>query len=375
MKNRLVALALLLSVVITFSGCFPTGEKDPNTSVEEFKSGIFEYNADNIEVSFEIPEVPNNLPAKIKIKNKIFETDDILEVFLNGKTIDHVALDTNYWTTDGSLLTVDENCLGFRDGKTCNPAKFQAENPVNYQVILLLYKDYLRNEFFESNVELDGFPSRDAIERAQNFASSLGITNLGNPEIYTASLESYEKIRGGFGDFFNNTYPLTNENEVYFLMFSQEYEDVGLANLYQASVKDSTNKDGIDEVFSPKVTIGISRDQIFYFNVEEAYESNYEVLSDDPLKYDLNYALNELKSFLEKNHFSKKNIIDKAELVYLPTERNETGNLELVPAWCFNGYEFVGNNADPSNYSEYLVNYYKIVISSESGVMNRYMEG
>lgn len=375
MKNRLAALALLLSVVLTLSGCFPTGEKDLNTSSGLFESGIFEYNAGNITVRFEAPEIPNNLPTRIKVMEKKFDTDEMLQLFLDGKTIDHVALDVNYWTDDGTLLTVDGNSLGFRDGKTCHAAKFQVDDPVNYQVILLLYKDYYRDEFFEPNAELDGFPSQNAIDRAENFAASFGMTNLGKPEVYAASLETYQKIRDNFDGFFNDAYTLTNDNEVYFLMYSQVYGDIGLADLYQASVKDNTNKDGLDNVFSPKVVIGISRDRVFYFNVEEAYKSEYEILSSEPVKYDFNYALNELTSYIDKNYFSKKNVIEKAELVYLPVERKEPGYLEYTPAWCFSGYEFDGDPADSSDYTEYIVNYYKIVISAESGVMNRYMEG
>ena len=99
------------------------------------------------------------------------------------------------------------------------------------------------------------------------------------------------------------------------------------------------------------------------FKSGAVYEEEYEVLSDEPIKYDLNYALNELESYLSKVYYSSKKSakISTAKLVYVPIEANgEEGTVEFVLMWSFEGY--VGDiNKD------FYWNDYKIMIRTDDG--------
>lgn len=361
MKKRLAAAALIISIVLTMSGCFPTGEKLPDTSKDYTPENGFKYQAPNINVSFKIPEIQKDIPTRIKLREKSFDDDKMLELFFNGKTILHdKTWEGNYYTDDDSLLCVGSNSLSFCEGKTAPLKKFQIDAPLNYQAALTVDQDYYRDTF-NIGRELDSFSSQNAAERSLELISTLEITNLGEPEFYAFSVDTLEKLKeNGFSFAFNEKYPLTKDNEVYVLKFREIFYGVELADV-QTSIKNNVGKNGSFPISNPNVTIGISKDNIFYFDAGEAYEKECYVLNSDAPKYDLNYALNELKNYLEKNYFSTQTVIDKAKQVYYPIERNEDGYVEYSLAWSFEGY------AEHKDEGDVMKDNYKIIILCENG--------
>lgn len=367
MKKRLAAIAILILVIYTLTGCFPTGvpNSSATSSVLLVEDRIYKFSKDNLDVSFEIPEMPEKLPLRIKLKKKFCETNEIINLFLGGKTIvGEKTWSDNYYTDDQSHIYVSptDNEIQFNDGKTAPEPRDTIDFPANYQMPIYHIKEYFREEYFP-NDELEDFPSEEALKRAQELISTLGMTNLGKPSVYAVTLDSFEKFREHYptDEFFNDKYPLTKENEIYYLTFSKVFDGIELADISRLQIKNSTDS-GSDIISSPTVKIGISKDNIFYFESGANYEAEYETVSDEPVKYDINYALSDLQSFLEKNHYSTERSvkIDQAKIVYLPIEVKGNGIVEFVPVWSFEGY--MGNKNDPFFWKDY-----KIMVRADDG--------
>ncbi len=342
MKKCLAAAALFLSVVLTLSGCFPTGEKDPtpDTSLDLSDNKLFEFSKNDLTASFEIPDTPDNIATRIRLKEKKFDTDEILDLFFSGKTIDPAAtFEDHYWAYDKSFLRLSEdlNEIYFADGYSCCDMIGETPNtPVNYTVTLYYGKDEYR-EVYDIGSELEGFPVQSAVDRALELASKLGLTHLGSPKVYAFDVDTFEKIKKDTPGRYNEALPLTQDEEVYLLRFPQVFDGIELANSYSLQIDDDTQKGGLGFVYSPEVVVGVSKSDIYFFEAEEAYEAEYEILSSDPMKYDLNYALNELTSYLNRVYFNDPTLINNAKLVYFPVTRKAQGYVEFLPAWSFTG--------------------------------------
>lgn len=369
--KKITAAALLLSAVLTLSGCFPSGEKDPDVSVDTVhtENGIFEYEKENLNAKFGIPAAPENLTTRIKVKEKNFNKDEAFELLFSNKTVieeESSREEGIWWATDGANLCIQENYLQFSNGTTFRNGLGLPENaPINYY-INIRYSEEQYRDMLNIGEELEGFSSQSAIDRALELCSRLGISGLGKPEVYAFDLETYDKIKEiSTSSWINKELPLTKDNEVYFLRFKRSFGGVDFADVYDVAIDDSTSKTGKGEIGSSETIIGVSKDDIYYFEVKEAYEPEYETVSTEPIKYGFDYALNELSSYLEKSYFKEETTFRGAELVYFPAERKDGGYVEYTLAWCFEGAVKKREN------NEILENY-DIVFLTENGYRKDY---
>lgn len=353
--KKLIALILILSAALTMSGCFPTGEKDPNVSNVSnvvSPSGSFEYEKENLKVKLDVPAAPENLPTRIKLKEKRFDFETIEKVFLDGKILNpEESEDLIHNYTDGSHLEFleDLNMLWFNEGSVSylgikvKPPK----TPVNYYLYVRYSHDCYREELGIGK-ELEGFSSQSAIDRALELCSTLGINNLGSPEVYAFDKNSYEKFKRSdrsFDSWLNDDVPFTKDNEIYVLRFKQQFGGVELAHIYDVSIDDSTVKGGKSSVGSTEVVVGVSKDDIFFFRVDNAYEAEYETVSTEPIKFGADYALGELTNYMEKKYFTDETAFEDMSVVYYPVERKEAGYVEYAAAWCFKGLQIEGESS------------------------------
>ena len=368
MKNRFlkaIISAAIAACIMTLSGCFPTGEKDPVVSNDYSDKDIFEYKGENISVSFDIPETPDNVPTRIKLKEKSFDANEMIELFLEGKTIVEEESDRDfglYWTADGTYLGVNDgsNWLSFFEGSVCRNGLGVSEGePINHYIDLFHSREHFR-EIFGIGEEIEGFPSQVAIDQALELCSKLGINNLGEPSVYAFDLGVYEKYTFN-SPFLDPDVPFTKDNEVYILHFPQTFGGVGLADFYDTTVNDSTAQYGKSSVDSPEVVVGVSRTGIFHFDVDEAYEAEYEIVSGEPIKYDINYALSELSAYFERSYFKDETKFTAARIAYFPVERKEKGYIEYSLAWFF-----LGSTYDKKFDRRYMDSY-DIVFLTDSG--------
>ncbi len=383
---RKIFAVFVLAIALTFSGCYPTGKKVEG-DISSTASGSthldgthFKYSKDNLDVSFDLPDVPDELPPRIKLKQKMYDHQEVIDLFLGGEApVSEYLYGVNkecgqYTASDGSELIIEENSIEYNNGKyptswEINDTKF----PVSYFRAELMCNEYHRDMYSITEEELEGFPLQGALDSAKELISKLGIAGLGEPQIYSVSLESYKKMKSEYYKMFNNEYPVTKDNEIYVFKFPRLLGEVEGLDLNNVGINNSTSE-GYAGADSPSVIVGVAKDGIFNFEVKSIYESNYEILSTEPVKYDLAYAVSELEKYLDKVYFpsSKSVVISNAKVVYYPVERNEPGTVEFTPAWSFDGY--LHNLEIESEFNCVLYYDYRLFVNSDVGVVMEYSE-
>lgn len=384
MRKKIVIFVLMIAM--TFSGCYPTGkrvEEDISNAVSgstHLDGTHFQYSKNYLDVSFDFPEIPDELPSRIKLKEKMFDHQEVIDLFFGGKApASEYLYGANkeygqYTASDGAELIIEDNAVSYYSGKrTLMPFGEELKAPVDYFDVIRLCNEYKRDMYSITEEELEGFPLQGALDSAENLISKLGIAGLGEPRIYSVSLASYKKMKSEYY-LFNDEYPLTKDNEIYVFKFPRLFGEVEALNLNDVRIKDSANERGAG-VHSPSLTVGVAKDGIFEFYTGGAYEHDYEVLSTEPVKYDLGYAVSELKKFLDNTYFSRKKSVklSNAQIVYFPVERNEPGTVEFIPAWSFEGY-FRDMEMESELDCVRLCDY-RLFVNSDVGVVKEYSEG
>lgn len=331
MKRYFSALFVLVTVVFAFSGCFPTGEKQQTEQAgdKKYKSGEkFEYSKEKLAAEFTIPE---KLPqaTRIALKPKTFDKDELITLFFGDRAYTQLvevdgSLPEIYNTDDGVFhLDFLGGGISFYNNKVCN-----YDYPVNYASLknFCLPREWDYNP--PSDNELEGFPRETALQRAEDLLSKLGIENLGEPEVYPMSVDAIKKVVEENNPPYD-VQKLSQEHECYVLRYSQLFDGFELLDLplrFGEKYYDDT-----------KITIVITREEIVYFKAKNTFENSFEVLSQEPVKYDFDYALDEFKSFHEAAFFDEETIIYAFNPIYYPVSVNESGVTEFVPMWNFEG--------------------------------------
>lgn len=371
MKKIITAAALILSMTLTLtlSGCFPTGEKDPNVSDTLSENGSFEYEKENLKVKFDRPKVPENIPSRVRVKQKYFDFDAAYKLFLDGKTLDPSRTgEIFYWTTDGTFMEYSEelNSLRYYEGSTCYNGLGTPENaPVNFCIYLDKSHEQYRNTYGIGR-ELEGFSSQDAIKQALELCSALGVNDLGEPEVFAFDSAVYEKLSEEQRSWINKDVPFTKDYEAYVLRFPQVICGTALADLNDVTISAPSEKYGEGAVYHTDVTVGVSKNGIFHFKVESAFEAEYEVIGTEPIKYGFDHALNEFQKYLERAYFKDHTDYNTAKIIYFPVTRDEKGYVEFTPAWLFRG------NVKAKN-SQFRVDNCDTVFLTDSGTRKDYI--
>ncbi len=386
--RKIFAVSILV-IAMMFSGCYPTGKKvEENSTVSSTASGSthldgthFEYSKDNLTADFDLPEIPDELPSRIKLKEKMFDHQEVIDLFFGGEApVSEYLYGANkecgqYTASDGSELIIARNSISYSNGKHLSIMNFDVLNaPVDYFDVVNLCTEFRRDMYSITEDELEGFPLQGALDSANELISKLGIAGLGEPRIYSVSLASYKKMKSEYY-LFNDKYPLTKDNEIYVFEFPRLLGEVEALNLSNVRIKDTASERGAG-VNSPSVTVGVAKDGIFKFEAEGIYEADHEILSTEPVKYDLGYAVSELEKYLDKVYFprSKSVVISNAKVVFYPVERNEPGTVEFIPSWSFEGYYRDLNSEAKIEIYENRRDY-RLFVNSDVGVVKEYSEG
>ncbi len=323
MKRYFTATLVLITVVFALSGCFPTGEKKPAETDVGYKSGEkFECSWENLTAEFTIPD---DLPqaTRIRITPKAINKEEVIKLFFGDRAYTEAPapyLPGIYGTNDGVFyLSLRDGEIGFHDNRVCGSSFFKNDYPVDYMSLVLYCVPREWEYNAPSDIEIQDFPRETALNSAEELLTKLGIENIGEPEVYPLTVEKitkiYEEHNAGI-DIEN----VSSEHECYVLCYSQVYDGFEISDL-----------------FAEKITIVVTRDGIVKFNAEKPFESDFEVLSREPVKYDLNYALNEFKRFHDSAYCSEETVIDGCKPVYYPVNPKGSGALEFIPMWTFEG--------------------------------------
>ncbi len=323
MKRYFASMLVLIAVVFALSGCFPTGEKKPAETDVGYKSGDkFECSWENLTAEFIIPD---KLPeaTRIRITPKAINKEEVIKLFFGDRAYTEAPahyLPGIYGTNDGVFyLNLRDGKIGFSDNRVCGSSFFENDYPVDYSSLVLYCVPREWEYNAPSDIEIPDFPRETALNSAEELMAKLGIENIGEPEVYPLTVEKIiqilEETHNGIG--IEN---VSTEHECYVLRYSQVYDGFELSDL-----------------FAEKITIVVTRDGIVYFNAEKPFEGDFEVLSREPVKYDLNYALSEFKRFHDSAYCSEETVIDGCKAVYYPESTDESGVVEFIPMWAFEG--------------------------------------
>ncbi len=362
MKNRLVALAIILFSASALSGCFPTGEKNPSKdlptdttssagvensgtdSTSSFADGIVNKKLDNVTFDFKInSDDPTELP-KIKLKEKQIDAEILKNALLSGKTITDKnernlmrgGKQTTYKTSDKCVLLVSPGNFSFSDGSIGDTSK-------NFGNIANYFDEYCNS----NNKELTSFSRTDAVQRVNKILDEVGIENYGDPYVIPVSSEmanSYLEENGGFSkeEGANKNYTLWEQDEgLYVLKYKFNFGGTDISNADLKAVGSGRTIYGAD------ITAYVTKENIFYLKVCQMYEEEFADAGAVELKFSAEDAANELIEYYSKQIVEDPKCFTECKLEYVPLEQASDSEVIFTPAWRFAGYEildFEGEN-------------------------------
>lgn len=353
-------LFVLIAGVFVLSGCFPTGEKQQTeSSAGLYKSGEkFEYSKDKLTAEFTIPE---KLPqaTRIGIKTKTVDREEVIKLFFGDRAYtqgpeDQGMLDI-YNTDDGAFhLNFLGGGIRFYDETVCT-----FEYPVHYGSLVNYCVPREWDYNAPSDDKLEDFPRETALNRAEELFKKLGIGNLGEPDIYPMSVDAIKRVVEE-EDTYYDIQKLSQEHECYVLRYPQFFDGIEVSDL-PAAIGSTWYNDS-------KITLVLTREEIVFFTAEILLESDFEVLSREPVKYDLVYALDEFQRFHNAAYLDGETLIYDFKPVYYPDRFNESGALEFIPMWEFDGRSRRQEDGY-INRKRYVA-----AVTSDSGILKTYKE-
>lgn len=342
MRQLFFAIIFILAAAMTISGCSSVNRNEPNTSDVPPRRDLFEYEKENLKVKFDTPVTPENIPTRVRIKEKHFDEDMVKALFLGGNTIDASQSGGTYYITEnGTSLDFNDKMSGFRfyDGTSCRDGidSGTAENaPLNFRLYLRYGREQYR-DIYGIGEALKDLSSQNAIDKALELCSALGIKDLGEPEIYAFDKAVYDKLKETDSSWINKAVPFTAEYEAYILRFPQVFGGISLADIAYVTVSGDDDNNADEHIGSSEVVVGVSKNGIFHFGAEEIYEPEYEALSSEPIKFSFDHALMEFKNYIERIYFTSETRYTSADIIYFPIKRTEAGYVEFAAAWRFRG--------------------------------------
>lgn len=359
MKHKLKFLALITALTISFTGCYPTGEKplpsggssDAQGSSEAsqpFAGKVYE-KFGNVELNYEISvDFPTQLP-KIRLKRKEFNEELCKSVLLRDKTIvpKEGIVDWVYYTSDDCMLVVGGDSLQFSDESIISKLK-------HFDIFTTIWNKYCR----AGSVQLKSFSSAEATERVNKLLDELGIENYGEPDVVTVTPEeanAYLEKTGAkkvtevdYSDPSKEYIPWDTDGGLYILKYRFNYNGIDLCAANLKTLGTSRVIKGAD------ISVCITKDGITSFKVNMLYDVvslNEETVD---LKYDAKYASDQLVE-----HYSKITAVQsptyftECKLEYIPLDQ-DNGEVVFAPAWCFMAHTVDEEDSDwRSDYAEY----------------------
>lgn len=335
-KHFFLILLSLLSA-IALSGCFPTERRAAKVSTEFAEIMRAAEEIDNFEVTLTLPDsTPSELP-KIITAGLRFEENAVIDALFIENPLKvsrrEIPDDEPYpgETAVSFTLDDDEAYLSFKP-------ELVDYHSARYEELAYWRLVSNANRFKEQNEityisELEGFSSESAILRVREAAEKLGITNLGEPEVFGITAENANKYFADKDaqDEYNGKTPegkrLTTDDEAYYLVFPLLYGGISRAT---SSVRLPDYYYDTESFVKAVVT----KDEIIYLEGFTITSPEYKTAQSIPIKFGAEDILRTIISDHANIVHSETVEYYDCKLVYVP-EKYENGEWTLIPAWEF----------------------------------------
>lgn len=351
MKKRFAIYELSLIIALLLGGCYPTGQNSVSKTESSDRSQSSQQEiqiSDNFIFDMELPsDIPSETPA-IKLTQKIWNKEDIKQLFLSNKQIEEeeehdIVLfpgEKFYrWKTEDQLAIVVE------PGRFLYSDYAELNGEYHYGTVIAYANDdsSLIDDCFATNEELSAFSREDAEKRMEEMFGKLGIANFGNPRVIAVHCDLANKLLPKMeGEPDKNSTPFeytpwTENEEIYILRYPLVYENKELA--MSCITYPYSDKSSGSATRNPGIIAAVSKDKILLADAITIFSENYETLENMPVNCDANQALGKLKEYLSNlvdNDLTKYYSCKPVYIPYIGTSDNMT--VTFKTAWEFAGY-------------------------------------
>lgn len=377
MKKTLSSVAIIVSLIMLLSGCYPTGQApignsdSGNSKIESSEqSSDIQSSQQEIQLSDKFIldlNTPDNIPEEfptIKLTLKTWNKEEIERLFLSEKEITQVDEHDEpfnpgekmyFWETKDELeIVVEPGRFSYED-RAETGGKFQYGSVYGFT----MDDCNLIDDCYAMNGELAAFSSADADKRAREMINKLGITNLGKPRVISVRAEfanmvlSYVKDSANeYGEKFEAT-PWTENEEIYILRYPQVFENTELA--MAGTTYEYTDAESGFAIRDPGVIAVVSKDKIISLNILAIFSEDYEIVENISVNCNTDKAVDKFKEYLSNLVPMSTTKYYKCQPVYIAycgTSDNKTVNFK--PTWEFAGYSSDEFDDDFSELRDYL---------------------
>lgn len=272
--KKILSLILILAIMSSLCGCYPTGDKKinedsmPNYIGETIEkqddvlsessissdetSGKIELDLKNVKCSLELPDYNKDSMNKISAKMKEWNDDDLKEIFFpNDQELSYNEYNVSYEDIKcHSYETSDERFLLFEPGRVMY---YDSPKRRDYSYSLITSSIfYIDMQDTFSSVEFDDFPIAQAKNTVESYLNKLEIDNFSNPIVYSITAEDANKFFDSFGKIVDKQgNPLEKWNEqqqCYIFLYPFEYNGIEFSTSSEDYILAIITKDDLIEL-------------------------------------------------------------------------------------------------------------------------------
>lgn len=207
---------------------------------------------------------------------------------------------------------------------------------------------YIPKEFPDSSNELEGFPRAEAISKAKELIEAMGLDNLGEPIVYSASADNinnfviseknkqdsydyefsaWEALKIDFDEY---DCSLSSDSSFYYIVFPSEINGIEISD-------GETEWNGKEEHSNSDVKIVIDKNRIVSVDCYYLFE-NIETIGEYEIKTDAKNAADKLAEYLNYKKTDDYYEFNQCNIRYIASEyKYEKGYMVYTPVWQFSG--------------------------------------
>lgn len=369
-----ILLFIGCSFVFVLSACFPTGSTNDSpsdtTNPNDSKSitpapGFIDTELDkNLIVQADVVE-PAREHLKIRtIHLKEFDQKQIENVFLKNRTVVNSHENNNEYFPNYKDQTIefeDGSYVRKELGKLIFNDIFYQER--FYDAVISDLSFFIRSDIkdvFQKD-SLDNIDKNQAIETVKNIVKELGISSLGNAEVYALDLEGlssqWEDFPTKSGE---SPRKWEKEDEAYLVAFPVVYDNVRI------TTKGYVNEANAIPAIGSRIMGVVNKNGLIHLTCTGIYEVG-KTVKENITAISVDSALEIVKNKYKDVLLTVPIRISHIALEYVPTVSNNDGvAYQLVPAWVFTAHQKTTYN-DPKKGAFEDDSEFTIIINAETG--------